>query len=122
MWQTWVTGTFQDYPSLSLFLILYIKQGLAIISFHEMKKGGLFIKPLHLTPLCSRAIVAEEDDKGKLLAYALSIDQTPFRVDERERCQRCGARVLTMDQIDGYKDPTSQDWGTEEDDGGDPPR
>ena len=34
----------------------------------------------------------------------------------------CGARVLTMDQIEGLKNPDVQCWGTEEGDDGDPPR
>lgn len=34
-----------------------------------------------------------------------------------------GARVLTLDQIEGLKDPYVEAWTTEEeDDGGDPPR
>lgn len=70
----------------------------------------------------SRAMVCEETSNGKRIPYALSIDQTPFRVDERKRCQAIGARVLTMDQIDGYKDATDTNWGSEEEDDGDPPR
>ncbi|CAL5058821.1 unnamed protein product [Urochloa decumbens] len=34
----------------------------------------------------------------------------------------CGARVLTLDQIEGLKTPDVQCWGTEESDDGDPPR
>lgn len=33
-----------------------------------------------------------------------------------------GARVLTLDQVYGVKDPSIECWGTEEEDGGDPPR
>lgn len=33
-----------------------------------------------------------------------------------------GARVLTLDQVYGVKDPSIECWGTEEQDGGDPPR
>ena len=40
----------------------------------------------------SRAIVGEERN-GKLIAYPLSSDQTPFRKDERERCKAAGAIV-----------------------------
>lgn len=69
----------------------------------------------------SRAVIAHR--KGKdLVAVDLSIDQTPFRVDELERVKLCGARVLTLDQIEGLKNPDVQCWGTEEGDDGDPPR
>lgn len=70
----------------------------------------------------SRAVIAER--KGKeMVAVDLSIDQTPFRSDELERVKLCGARVLTLDQIEGLKNPDVQCWGTEEEgDDGDPPR
>ncbi|KAM1727229.1 hypothetical protein ACFX12_017898 [Malus domestica] len=69
----------------------------------------------------SRAVIAER--KGDdIVAVDLSIDQTPFRVDELERVKLCGARVLTLDQIEGLKNPDVQCWGTEESDDGDPPR
>jgi hypothetical protein len=44
------------------------------------------------------------------------------RRDECERVKRCGARVLTLDQLEGLKDPNVEYWGTEEDNDGDPPR
>lgn len=69
----------------------------------------------------SRAVIAERRGK-ELVAVDLSIDQTPFRVDELERVKLCGARVLTLDQIEGLKNPDVQCWGTEEADDGDPPR
>lgn len=69
----------------------------------------------------SRAVIAQRRGKD-LVAVDLSIDQTPFRTDELERVKLCGARVLTLDQIEGLKNPEVQCWGTEEDDDGDPPR
>ncbi|PKA60894.1 putative protein phosphatase 2C 35 [Apostasia shenzhenica] len=57
-----------------------------------------------------------------LVAEDLSHDQTPFRKDEYERVKLCGARVLSVDQVEGIKDPGIQSWGDEEDDEGDPPR
>lgn len=69
----------------------------------------------------SRAVIAEKRG-NELVAVDLSIDQTPFRDDELERVKMCGARVLTLDQIEGLKDPDIQCWGTEENDDGDPPR
>ncbi|KAG6545348.1 hypothetical protein Mapa_013197 [Marchantia paleacea] len=69
----------------------------------------------------SRAVVAERRGK-KLFAVDLSNDQTPFRTDECARVRLCGARVLTLDQLEGLKNPDVQCWGGEEDDDGDPPR
>lgn len=69
----------------------------------------------------SRAVIAVK--KGdQLVAEDLSSDQTPFRKDECERVKLEGARVLSVDQVEGLKDPTVQTWGDEETDGGDPPR
>ena len=56
------------------------------------------------------------------MAVDSSIDQTPFRAYEFERVKLCGARVLTLDQIKGLKNPVVQCWDTERGDGGDPPR
>lgn len=69
----------------------------------------------------SRAVMAERRGKD-IVAVDLSIDQTPFRPDELERVKLCGARVLTLDQIEGLKNPDVQCWDTEEGDDGDPPR
>jgi len=75
----------------------------------------------------SRAIIctAHSTDHSKVVAEPLSIDQTPFRKDERERVKICGARVLTIDQIEGIE-PIHENWGTELgkeiDEIGDPPR
>lgn len=69
----------------------------------------------------SRAVLAERRGK-ELVAVDLSSDQTPFRTDECARVKLCGARVLTLDQLEGLKNPNVQCWGGEEDDDGDPPR
>ena len=59
----------------------------------------------------SRAIVAEMDPvKGRLKAQPLSIDQTPYRKDERDRCKKAGARVLSMDQLEGLVEK-HENWG-----------
>ena len=44
------------------------------------------------------------------------------RRDECARVRKAGARVMTLDQIEGLKDHRVDCWGTEEDDDGDPPR
>eukprot|EP01018_Ginkgo_biloba_P033871 Gb_14360 [translate_table: standard] len=69
----------------------------------------------------SRAVIAEKRGKD-LVAVDLSNDQTPFRADECARVRSCGARVLTLDQLEGLKNPDVQCWEGEEDDDGDPPR
>ncbi|XP_031398064.1 probable protein phosphatase 2C 35 isoform X1 [Punica granatum] len=69
----------------------------------------------------SRAVIAVQAG-DKVLAEDLSCDQTPFRRDEYERVKACGARVLSVDQVEGLKDPDIQSWGDEESQGNDPPR
>lgn len=71
----------------------------------------------------SRAVAGVRNaERNCVLAEDLSCDQTPFRKDEYERVRGCGARVLSVDQVEGVKDPEVQSWGEEEDDEGDPPR
>lgn len=36
----------------------------------------------------SRAIIARKNEEGKLRSHPLSVDQTPFRKDERERLKK----------------------------------
>ncbi|XWS39092.1 hypothetical protein CRYUN_Cryun18bG0020500 [Craigia yunnanensis] len=69
----------------------------------------------------SRAVIAVKDG-NQILGEDLSEDQTPFRKDEYDRVKLCGARVLSVDQVEGLKDPNIQNWGDEESQGGDPPR
>ncbi|KAJ4845710.1 hypothetical protein Tsubulata_014580 [Turnera subulata] len=69
----------------------------------------------------SRAVIGVKSG-NRVLAEDLSTDQTPFRKDEYERVKLCGARVLSVDQVEGLKDPNIQMWGDEETQGGDPPR
>lgn len=69
----------------------------------------------------SRAVISVKEG-SQILAQDLSSDQTPFRKDECERVKLSGARVLSVDQVEGLKDPGVQSWGDEETEGGDPPR
>ncbi|KAL5984521.1 hypothetical protein ACLOJK_018626 [Asimina triloba] len=69
----------------------------------------------------SRAVMGVQSGSS-ILAEDLSVDQTPFRKDEYARVRLCGARVLSVDQVEGHKDPDIQSWGDEESDDGDPPR
>jgi serine/threonine protein phosphatase PrpC len=48
----------------------------------------------------SRAVVGEKKGK-RVIAYSLSIDQTPYRADERERVKASGAVVMSCDQLEG---------------------
>ncbi|KAF0705150.1 hypothetical protein AaE_014639 [Aphanomyces astaci] len=72
----------------------------------------------------SRAVIAKTD-AARIVASPLSVDQTPYRTDERDRVKRYGARVLTMDQLEGIT-PIHENWATavneEVDEDGDPPR
>ena len=100
----------------------------------------------------SRAILGsiEDEDSSKIVATALSNDQTPWRRDERKRIQDLGGRILNEEQLlatgnqsaEGTSDnrpemiqtSLSQQWksgrglegemklGEEVDDSGDPPR
>jgi serine/threonine protein phosphatase PrpC/serine/threonine protein kinase len=74
----------------------------------------------------SRAICVSKKD-GKLIIKPLSDDQTPYRKDERDRVRKTGARVMSMDQIDGLAPINDDSWGDirlgeEIDESGDPPR
>jgi serine/threonine protein phosphatase PrpC len=73
----------------------------------------------------SRAIIATVDENGKNRYSALSVDQTPFRKDERERLKKRGARIMTLDQVEG-NESIHENWGNptgdDIDEVGDPPR
>lgn len=76
----------------------------------------------------SRAIVVSysRENHDRLVAKPLSSDQTPYRKDERERVKKYGARIMSMDQIEGVE-PKHENWGDlnlgeDIDEGGDPPR
>eukprot|EP00581_Thalassiosira_minuscula_P014769 CAMPEP_0183721474 /NCGR_PEP_ID=MMETSP0737-20130205/13736_1 /TAXON_ID=385413 /ORGANISM="Thalassiosira miniscula, Strain CCMP1093" /LENGTH=728 /DNA_ID=CAMNT_0025951487 /DNA_START=137 /DNA_END=2326 /DNA_ORIENTATION=+ len=79
--------------------------------------------------------------KPTLKAFALSRDQTPYRRDERIRIRKTGARILSLDQIEGLEPIDEEEaererqsngemgasegeiiLGEEIDEGGDPPR
>lgn len=58
-------------------------------------------------------------DKTATSQHHINQNDSP---DECERVKAAGARVLTLDQVEGLKDPTVDCWTTEEEDDGDPPR
>lgn len=88
----------------------------------------------------SRAIIGQEVRSGQrrtnepgagrsLKAFPLSRDQTPYRKDEKARVKAAGARVLSLDQLEGLEpiledgdDDAGLELGEELDEGGDPPR
>ncbi|KAJ9555913.1 hypothetical protein OSB04_010527 [Centaurea solstitialis] len=88
------------------------------------KRCSNFVKDRVLELLCSdtrcwkiplRLTLRHSDgDHHRVVAQDLSYDQTPFRRDELERVKKCGARVLSVDQVEGVKDPSIQSWGDEE--------
>lgn len=51
----------------------------------------------------SRAIVCTQEPGKENTVRPLSVDQTPFRKDERNRIKRAGGHVLTIDQIEGLE-------------------
>ncbi|KAE8734994.1 putative protein phosphatase 2C 35 [Hibiscus syriacus] len=57
----------------------------------------------------SRAVIAVNDG-DQIVAEDLSMDQTPFRKDEYDRVKLYGARVLNIEQVEGFKDPNIQNW------------
>jgi serine/threonine protein phosphatase PrpC/CRP-like cAMP-binding protein len=75
------------------------------------------------TPMAKRCL-------GALQARPLSRDQTPYRKDERARVRACGARVMSLDQLEGLEpvvEGESENFddfelGEDLDEGGDPPR
>jgi serine/threonine protein phosphatase PrpC len=75
-----------------------------------------------------RLWVANVGDSRAVLALRsgahrdLSLDQTPFRADEAARVTAAGARVLTLDQVEGVKDAGAPCWTDEAACDGDPPR
>jgi serine/threonine protein phosphatase PrpC/CRP-like cAMP-binding protein len=82
----------------------------------------------------SRAVLGRESTGGgrrrqALKAYPLSRDQTPYRRDERARIRATGARILSLDQLEGLEPILDEsqneddlELGEELDEGGDPPR
>lgn len=88
----------------------------------------------------SRAVLGKTADSSSFIqgrtplkAFPLSRDQTPYRKDERTRIRKTGARILSLDQLEGLEpvdnkddDPDNNDpdieLGEELDEGGDPPR
>lgn len=84
----------------------------------------------------SRAVLGKSSagdgsrQRQALKAYPLSRDQTPYRRDERARIRGTGARILSLDQLEGLEPILDEsqngdddlELGEELDEGGDPPR
>lgn len=71
-------------------------------------------------------VANESTSKTTHKAMNLSIDQTPFRKDERDRVKLAGAMVRSLDQLDGLES-IHENWkhdtsGQTIDEEGDPPR
>ncbi|KAH8057763.1 cAMP-dependent protein kinase regulator [Aureococcus anophagefferens] len=50
------------------------------------------------------------EEQGQIAVQALSVDQTPYRRDERERVKQYGARIMTVDQVEG-REKLHENWG-----------
>ncbi|GJM90877.1 hypothetical protein PR202_ga07198 [Eleusine coracana subsp. coracana] len=87
-----------------------------------LRDSRFWVKLCTLQILVIHVLLLPRNEGMIFVAVDLSIDQTPYRSDELERVKECGARVLTLDQIEGIKNADVQCWGTEESDDGDPPR
>uniref|UniRef100_A0A0A9BXE9 protein-serine/threonine phosphatase n=1 Tax=Arundo donax TaxID=35708 RepID=A0A0A9BXE9_ARUDO len=74
---------------------------------------------IHVANVGDSRAVAGVWREGRVVAEDLSWDQTPFRADERARVKACGARVMSVEQVEGMRDPESEGWVPDE---GDPPR
>jgi serine/threonine protein phosphatase PrpC len=74
---------------------------------------------LHVANVGDSRAVAGVWRAGRVVAEDLSWDQTPFRADERARVRARGARVMSVEQVEGMRDPESEGWAPDE---GDPPR
>nr|ACG25548.1 hypothetical protein [Zea mays]ACG25572.1 hypothetical protein [Zea mays] len=74
---------------------------------------------LHVANVGDSRAIAGVWRAGRVVAEDLSWDQTPFRADERERVRACGARVMSVEQVEGMRDPEAERWAPDE---GDPPR
>lgn len=77
----------------------------------------------------SRAVLGRYENSKTLKALPLSRDQTPYRKDERARIKKKGARVLSLDQLEGLEPIEGSEYGADNfelgqqiDEGGDPPR
>jgi serine/threonine protein phosphatase PrpC len=70
--------------------------------------------------------VGKKVKPGDIVAIPLSEDQTPYRKDERDRLKKAGARICSIDQMEGLV-PMHENWGevdlgVDVDIEGDPPR
>nr|XP_051214046.1 probable protein phosphatase 2C 65 isoform X2 [Lolium perenne] len=74
---------------------------------------------LHVANVGDSRAVAGVWREGRVACEDLSWDQTPFRADERARVRACGARVMSVEQVEGARDPDAEGWLADE---GDPPR
>jgi serine/threonine protein phosphatase PrpC/CRP-like cAMP-binding protein len=107
------------------------------VTFHSRDNKGTDITVCNVGD--SRAILGQMSDAnnassggggGTYKAIPLSLDQTPYRRDERRRIKATGARIMSLDQIEGLEPLVESDDEDDEDvqlgetidEGGDPPR
>jgi len=69
----------------------------------------------------SRCIMGARNPKsGTLEAINLTTDHTPFRADEQRRVQEAGAHVLSLEQLEGRRNPNISFWNSLGSDGDQP--
>ena len=90
------TNTLLCYTLTSLYLV---RTFFLIVQPYDVKGDTLFVANVG----DSRAIVCTQEPGKKNTVRPLSVDQTPFRKDERNRIKRAGGHVLTIDQIEGLE-------------------
>jgi serine/threonine protein phosphatase PrpC len=71
---------------------------------------------LHVADVGDSRAVATVWRAGMVVAEDLSWDQTPFRADERARIRARSARVMSVEQVEGMRDPESEEWVPDEGD------
>ncbi|KAL5215683.1 hypothetical protein ABZP36_007084 [Zizania latifolia] len=74
---------------------------------------------LHVANVGDKRAVAGVWRDGRAVAEELSWDQTPFRADELARVKAFGARVMSVEQVEGVRDLDAEGWVADE---GDLPR
>ncbi|KAL3927195.1 MAG: hypothetical protein SGBAC_013180 [Bacillariaceae sp.] len=81
----------------------------AFVSFHRGRMSVCNLGDSRVLLGSSRSS-STEDEGDTIQSIPLSMDQTPYRKDERERVQAAGAEVKSIDQLHGKEEP-HDNWG-----------
>ena len=102
-----ITKTPEDYSAASKAAMIVLNQQLIMSDDIDASYSGTTALTAWLHGSClhvcnvgdSRAVMGERRGK-KVAAYALSVDQTPFRKDERERLKAAGAVIMSRGMME----------------------